>query len=322
MNFNFDFFEEESSIEENKGHPSLDPDDFIFSRMNENMNQDFNELNISNQNYNFPVPSQKNENYFLTFLNPNITQNNQEEKENESKNTPSIYLKETVEINNEKKENEQIVNNNRIDKKEIFKTGDQLENKSTATFTPEEKKASIEEILKKYKGKIQIRTDYLKKKYKVFLVQYAKAYLNSKLIKEGLDKTFGTFSLPNSKAFTGNVKDSINHEFLRFSVKDIFTLGKNLPTGGSLQEKNERLIKAIFDRNSNNINLLKIKSFLNLSLENMIQKFEESKVYEKFSEDEEVKYLDYYFQKEKRGEHSLTKKGGYLKYLKEINRKI
>lgn len=167
----------------------------------------------------------------------------------------------------------------------------------------------MKEIIKKFEGKVERRTDYSKKNYKVHMVQFAKEYANGLLSKAGKLKTFGAFSLPNSREFTGNVKDSRNYEFLSFSVKDMFTLGKE-KNGGSLQVKNQKLIEKILEVE----NLYELKMFLRSTIENLIELFEESKKYREFCDEEKTIYLDYYFQKEKG--FSLRKKGGFLRLVK------
>lgn len=318
MNFNFDYLIEKIN------HPLIDPDDLIFSRQDNN-SQEFNLIEIPNFHNNLMLINEEKEKGFLSVLNPINVPNNEEEEKREKVNEAKERLTDTyfVELKNIQNEKTENVNSLKIYnncKKEIFKNEAQIEKKST-NFSSEEK-TNIETIIEKFNGKMQYRLDYLKKKYKVFLVKYAKNCINSLLKIEGLDKVLGTISLPNSKMFTGNVNDSVNYGFLQKSVKEIFILGKQLQNGGSLQRKNNVLIEKIFKRNGNSENEVKIKRFLNLSAENMIELFEGSKMFQQFSQDEQVIFLDYYFQKEKKGEYSLREKGGYVKLLKETFKKI
>lgn len=300
--------EENNFFEENQ----FDGDELIFSRPH-NTYTNYNE-----------VPSPNNAFIWQSLSNyhrdPDAIIN-----EYIKENVFSSPIKREEENEEEIKSNQCNIQNNKvqevienIEKSCKFQSSIQTSNQSTDDKTklgkniPKER--NIEEIIKKFKGKVQIRTDYLKKKYKVFLSRFAKSFLNSLLKKFDLENSFGTFSLPNSKDFTGNVTDTVNYKFLQITVREMFTIGKDRISGGSLQVKNNKLIEKIFDSSSKKVKGL--KDFLNLTVENMITLFEDSKKFNEFINDEQVIFLDYYFQKEKGEEYSFRKKGGFVKVIK------
>lgn len=296
----------------------MNEDDMVFNQLSNS-----NNLNFNNYFEIFPQKAENDlkkfkENFFM-FLNEPIEEEREMNDNNEGIKSIHCDIKNNISGDIIEKEKKEEIISKPNKSCPFLSISNQSLNRSTDTKTKVDNDSRLEEILKKYEGKLEIRTDYLKKKYKVYLGQFAKTKLNDLLKKANLKKNFGAFSLPNSKEFTGNVNDSVNNGLLQISVKEMISLGKDKKKGGSLQAKNDRIIKKIFESDENKFTNL--KDFLNLSVQNLIGLFEESDKFDEFANKDEITiYLDYYLKKEKGEEYSLRKKGGFIKVIQIKNK--
>ena len=88
------------------------------------------------------------------------------------------------------------------------------------------------------------RMDMAKKHFKVRISQFATDTLN-KLIKESIlsEKIRNIIHLPNSKLFTSKVIEDTNYNSLKYTIKEIFIIGKDTEV---LQKENFRIIYNIY----------------------------------------------------------------------------
>lgn len=118
------------------------------------------------------------------------------------------------------------------------------------------------------------------------LNKYIKNSILSEIIKEDIH-------LPNYKLFTSKVTEDDNLKSLKFKVKDIFIIGKE---NKALQNQNFKIISKIYEYlDKYEIlpdNLKKIKNFLEMSYEDLIKAFYESKEFYTFKNDKRTKFYD------------------------------
>ena len=203
-----------------------------------------------------------------------------------------------------------------------------MQESSFSNFTPIAKaknnmpKEKIFEINKIYKTDEPIyRLDYFKK---IFIKSFLKYLLNygKKLISECIFKEkIGNLKLhmPNYKLYAGNPKEKDNKEFLLKTIKTVFVdYDKKSEKGTSRQKDNEKLINKIYELSNfqNSEKEKKLKNFLELNIEKAIEMYYESKEFENFKNDENNKYYDSMFYKEKNRNFSLLEKNGFIKLVK------
>ena len=203
-----------------------------------------------------------------------------------------------------------------------------MQESSFSNFTPIAKaknnmpKEKIFEINKIYKTDEPIyRLDYFKK---IFIKSFLKYLLNygKKLISECIfKKKIGNLKLhmPNYKLYAGNPKEKDNKEFLLKTIKTVFVdYDKKSEKGTSRQKDNEKLINKIYELSNfqNSEKEKKLKNFLELNIEKAIEMYYESKEFENFKNDENNKYYDSMFYKEKNRNFSLLEKNGFIKLVK------
>ena len=192
--------------------------------------------------------------------------------------------------------------------------------KNNNTHTQIEKKIDYE---KQKSSKFQYRLDYYKKAFKVNCFKALTNYLNNLISKCNLPKEFKGRKIfkPNNESFTANAKEEDNYKFLFMQLKDIFCYVKNEKSneGISLQKRNKELIDNIcnyINQKGENLGneLQNLKKYLNMTVEEYIKIYYETKEFKKFCDEEKIKYYDEEFIKEKK--FSILEKYGFLKLIK------
>ena len=140
-----------------------------------------------------------------------------------------------------------------------------------AIFNPKDKKSTIRKFF---------RVEDAKKHFKVAINNYATEQLNALIKQSELPNKYKKkIHLPNYKLLTANSKELDNLDFLSYEMKTIFIYGKN---DGNLQEENERNILKILRYDKNPEKAKKIKEFLSLKYEDIIQLFYKSENFNEF----------------------------------------
>ena len=167
------------------------------------------------------------------------------------------------------------------------------------------------------------RFDMAKKHWKSNISDYATKYINNLINQSDLPKGIKKYiHKPNSSKFTSNIKVSDNFYFLEYKLIDIFTLGSSK---NNLQEKNKRNISEIlkyFEKiGFNNVseNMRKIKAFFEMTYEDLIRKFYDSRKFIEFKSNRKTIFFDKNFI-EQEG-FSLLKNYGLINLFKMINKK-
>jgi len=168
--------------------------------------------------------------------------------------------------------------------------------------------------------KTNYRLDYYKKAFKVNCFKYLRKTLNDLL--KPLPKEFSgqKFLKPNHEAFTSNVKENDNLNFLSMTLKEVFTyIDKDKKVkGAKKKDKNANLIENIFNyetKNNYNLqNLEKLKKYLNMTVEENIKLYYKSESFQEFSNRDEIKFYDSNFIKEKG--FSMLEENGFIKLIK------
>ena len=175
---------------------------------------------------------------------------------------------------------------------------------------------------------IEPRIDYAIKNFKVDAIKYLKEYGNQ-LIKncnfQNKLKKLKLFS-PSYKYFTGNSNLRENIHFLYFSVEQIFSYPdrKTLKNDNRLQRQNKEIIKNFKEYIEKKYpdevpeTFQKLIDFFNMTFQDSIKLFYESKQFENHSSSIKAKFLDGQFIKAK--EVSLLEKNGFLKFLNNYNK--
>lgn len=158
--------------------------------------------------------------------------------------------------------------------------------------------------------KTTLRIDYLVKKIKVRASEKMTKEANSRMVP--LKSKFYKLSKPSSKEFTSVTKAEKNRAWLKFEIKEIFTIGKE-SENGSLQKNNWKVIERIEDLEDEKS--ANIKELLDMTFEDfLIQIFFDSDEFKKFCEDEEIKRLDEEFKRQKG--YSIREKYAFIKFIK------
>ena len=160
----------------------------------------------------------------------------------------------------------------------------------------------------------RIRIDYLIKSLKSYTSSCIVNHVNDLISRNSRKKEIYKIKIckPNTKFFTSVTKISKNVEFLKMTIKNVLTIGKD-DKNGSRQKKNLNVISQI-ENNS------EIKEFLEMTLQDFYEGiFFDSKEFKEFCESERSQILDKEFKKE--NGFSLREKNGYLKYLNNFRKK-
>ena len=168
------------------------------------------------------------------------------------------------------------------------------------------------------------RFDMVKKYWKSKINIFGQEQINKNIEESNLpDELKCLIHKPNSLLFTSKVTVTENLKFLGYSMREVFTIGKEK---GNLQRQNDNNISQIFNYFENigysnlSDNLKKIKEFFEMSYEDLIIKFYDSYEFIKFKKnDKKIKFYDN-GTKEQEG-FSLLEKYGLIKLFKMLNKK-
>ena len=164
------------------------------------------------------------------------------------------------------------------------------------------------------------RFDMAKKHWKSHINDYGKDIIN-KIIKESdlPNELKIKIHKPDSLKFTANVTVSENLKFLSLSLREVFTLGKE---SGKLPRQNDENISAIFNyfkKNNLSESMKRIKSFFEMSYEDLIKSFYDSPKFTEFKDNEKTKFYDDNTIKQEG--FSLLEQYGLIKLFKMLQKK-
>ena len=274
-----------------------------FDSYDQSFGYENNELNIMD----LDIPQEQE-----IFQEPN--------QESSHESNDSKQMKIEKEITNE----EQNINYGKIYKIQNDNLPDIELNKDKTTNPTSKENAEKKPILNPFITlKPLKRIDYLKKFYKKYFSSFSKNYANDLIQESELPENFKKkqLSMPNSKSFTGNVKEKDNYTFLDFSIKEMFCYYKNEKCKISRQINNKKLINGIMDYIGgleNPENFEELINFFNMSVEEGYKLFEESESFRAFCRDPKIIFLDKEFRAQKG--FSLRSKNGFV-YLTKMYRK-
>ncbi len=168
----------------------------------------------------------------------------------------------------------------------------------------------------------QWRFDMVKKHWKSKISHYSNNEINYYIRESDLPLELKQIIIhkPNSKLFTAKVNASENSKFLKNSLKEIFTMGKEKD---NLQKQIEENINKIYKYFKSvvrlNNSLKRIKDFFDMNYEELIKKFYDSYEFNNFREDIKTKFYD---EGTKRQEgFSLLENYGLINLFKMTNKK-
>ena len=144
---------------------------------------------------------------------------------------------------------------------------------------------------------IDKRNDYIKKYFKSHFSKFLKKLANEIVKKSQLPKKFKKLKIysPNSLSFTANTKKSDDYKFLSFTVQKILTYYKKEDCKIKYQKKNKETIEDILnfiEECENESKYEEVKSFFNMTLENVYELFYEDEEFKIFKEDVRVIKFD------------------------------
>ena len=169
--------------------------------------------------------------------------------------------------------------------------------------------------------KLEPRIDYAIKYFKVNVIKFIKEYGNI-LIKlcdfPNRLKKLRLFS-PSYKYFTGNSNEKDNKLFINFNLETIFCYPEGNKNDNRLQRQNKETIKCfkeyIEEKYKEEIpeKYQKLLNYFNMTFQDAIELFYESKQFKDYSSSSKTIFLDKYFIKAKG--FSLLEKNGFLKLV-------
>lgn len=140
------------------------------------------------------------------------------------------------------------------------------------------------------------RFDMVKKHWKSNINDYGKDIINKEIKASDLPNELKKLiHKPDSLKFTANVTVSDNCDFLKLSLREIFTLGKE---SGKLPRQNDENITGIFNyfenigHNNLSESMKRIKSFFEMTYEDLIKSFYDSDKFIEFKNHEYTKFYD------------------------------
>lgn len=265
-----------------------------FHNYNENENTDnsfeeyLKEEKIENLLYN-------NNNDNLFFLNEDI--NSYESQQN-------YFLGKKHNINNNDNEEKIIFKKNRNNlKNNIFKISKD-KNDNTPHILTNETSSSNHKNNKNIITYSNFRSDSLLIRFKSFLGKSFINYINNKLKK--ITKRKIKLIAFNYKLFTLNVSYGENKKWLNEKIKNLLIMGIEYN-----QIKNEKALKSIYIRKEKEFN--EIKSILELSYKDIIERFYLSNYFQEFQKDIKNRLLNEQFKKVMN--ISLFEKNGFINFI-------
>ena len=246
-----------------------------------------------------------------------------DEKEEEGEEKEKIYFldkkkKDSSFLGHKRNHNDSILEENPPikQKDQVISVEIKKDKKETKPSTGEPSNNKIKKNLFVSNQKIY-RNDYLIKKFKVSCFSdYSKDELNH-LLKEckfakdlKINKIYG----PNNKVFTSIDNLKKNKEFLPLKISNIFSMQNG---NGQYQIKNEENFNTILNSKNQAGNIEayeELVNFLNLTVEEVINKYYASQEFENFKSKSEIIAADNTFFKEKK--FSLLQNRGFIKLIK------
>jgi hypothetical protein len=246
-----------------------------------------------------------------------------DEKEEEEEGEEKIYFlnkkkKDSSFLGHKRNHNDSILEENPPikQKDQVISVEIKKDKKETKPSTGEPSNNKIKKNLFVSNQKIY-RNDYLIKKFKVSCFSdYSKDELNHllrecKFAKElKINKIYG----PNNLAFTSIDNLKKNKEFLPLKISNIFSMQNG---NGQYQIKNEENFNTILNSKNQAGNIEayeELVNFLNLTVEEVINKYYDSQEFENFKSKSEIIAADNAFFKEKK--FSLLQNGGFIRLIK------
>jgi hypothetical protein len=272
-------------------------------------------------NYLQPEESEKNEDIFLginKIMNPEPNDDLDEKKEEDKIYFLDIKEKEDSSfLRHKRNNNDSILEENQPIKQKAQIISEQVkkDQKETKPSTGESANNKIKKILFIENQKLY-RNDYFIKKFKVSCFSdYAKDELNEylKACEFPKELNINKIYMPNNKAFTSIANLKKNKEFLLLEIYKIFSMENG---NGQNQIKNGLNFTTIFNSKhlAKNIEAYKnLVKFLNLTAEEVINKFYVSKEFENFKSKSEIKAYDDAFYQEKK--FRLLDNGGFIRLI-------
>ena len=160
----------------------------------------------------------------------------------------------------------------------------------------------------------------VKKHWKSHINNYGKDIINKEIKESDLPNELKKIiHKPDSLKFTANVTVSENFKFLSLSLREVFTLGKQ---SGKLPRQNDENISAIFnyfEKNNLSESMKRIKSFFEMSYEDLIKSFYDSPKFTEFKDNEKTKFYDDNTIKQEG--FSLLEQYGLIKLFKMLQKK-
>ena len=161
------------------------------------------------------------------------------------------------------------------------------------------------------------RLDYCIKHIKTAISQYETKILNQLINESDLPENYKkTINKPNSKYFTANDKIKDNTKFLSKSVKEIFTIRKNINILNICKYFKQICINDLTEKNQ------KIINFLETTYQDLIKHFYDSEEFGDFKENIKSQFYEYGIIKERktRRSFSILKDYGLIKiFQREYN---
>ena len=284
--FNNNSFERYSPIFMADDSEYFSQNNFVF-----NLYEEKPEMNIKENLYNDSILNNID---LKEKENPKISGNSgkDEKKVELPKLSPKEESEESETIKEKKEKEDKIIysTKNSSDKKAEFKIEKLL-------FTSE--KNISNEFTKKDKNNglpSYFRMDMAKKYYKTKISQFATSKLNKYIKKSNLPfKLKKNIHLPSSKLFTSKVTERINYNSLYYTLRKIFTIGKEKD---KLQKDNFTNISKI-DGYIQNLtdeqlseSILNIKNFLDMNYEDLIRMFYDSEEFLVFKNEKLTEFFD------------------------------
>ena len=232
---------------------------------------------------------------------------------NQKENTKELSFISKKRKNSQKKKEKK-------EKKYIPKNEKQIKISINANKEKDDKTETLE---KTQPPKYQYRLDYYKKAFKVNCFKHLTKFLNYLISKCNFPMKFKNKKIfkPNNESFTANAKEEDNYLFLFMSIKDIFCYIKDdkKTKGISLQKSNkiyiDMLLKYMEGKDKNySKNFENLKKYLNMTMEDYMKIYYDTEEFQKFCDDEKIKFYEEEFIKEKK--FPILQKYGFLKLIK------
>ena len=255
----------------------IEPYDALLSNINNLNEQNYSNFNYFNSNENEIIndhffedkPKEEKVKFQEFYNNANIYPHNGDSDPWDYQKNDFLGKKHF--INNDKKiifkKNRNNLNNY------LFKTTKDKNEKSNNNISSE---TSSNTHIKKIKS-FNKRNDSFLIKFKAFLGKYYIKHINNKLKK--LTKRKIKFYAFNYKTFTLVATYNKNKDWLNKKMKDLLILG-----GEENQEKNEKALKSVYRRKEKEFD--EIKSLLEMTYYDIIERFYSSKYFDEFKRDE------------------------------------